>query len=54
MAPWGQMCVNPGLTEPFKFVCLCSDVRKSIDVLSLRFDVDHMRFLYESEGMAEY
>lgn len=38
----------------FKFVCLCSDVRKSIDVLSLRFDVDHMRFLYESEGMAEY
>ena len=38
----------------FKFVCLCSDVRKSIDMLSLRFDVDHMRFLYESEGIAEY
>ncbi|MEE0342068.1 MAG: hypothetical protein UDS26_04530, partial [Collinsella sp.] len=23
MAPWGHMYVNPGLTEPFSFVCHC-------------------------------
>lgn len=38
----------------FDFVCQCSAVRRSVDRVALRFDDQHMRALFETEGVACY
>lgn len=38
----------------FNFICQCSVVRNSVDMVALRFDDRYMRILFETEGVACY
>lgn len=38
----------------FDFICQCSAVRNSVDMVALRFDDRYMRILFETEGVACY
>ena len=38
----------------FDFICQCSIVCNSVDMVALRFDDRYMRILFETEGVACY
>lgn len=47
-------CEKPSQEDYLKVLVYCNEIRMSMEALSLRFDSEHLRFLYEMEGIADY
>ena len=38
----------------FMFICNCQRIQRSVEMIVLRFDDSHLRFLYEFDGTADF
>lgn len=45
---------KPEQEEYWKVLRYCNEVKLSMENLALQFDVNHLRFLFESEGVADF
>ena len=45
---------KPTKNEYIRIISNISEIKSSMQSIALRFDYGHLRFLYESEGIADY
>lgn len=45
---------KPDMECFFRFICNCQNIQKSVEMIALRFDEAHLRFLYEFDGTADF